>query len=180
MVDLIWMSHSNICDGIKIFTCYITIHQFIKSVYFASIMFIYLGNFAIFHAKMALGYFAKGILQNFAYFPTKFMFHVKCTSILYYVGVLSNHCIKYYACCMFALANYFFCGIFISKCQTLYFMQCLAVLFNNKCVLLQRTLILSEWCFFESNILLFCSQPHIIACIMYFVGVPIYANIQIN
>ena len=52
-------------------------------------------------------------------------------------------------------------------------MQCLAFLFNNKCVLLQRTLILSEWCFFESNILLFCSQPCIIACIMDFVGVQI-------
>ena len=103
--------------------------------------------------------------------------YVSCQMCFYFVlclcSIKSLHKIKFYAFCMFALANYFFCGIFISKCQILCYMQCLAVLFNNKCVLLQRTLILSEWCFFESNILLFCSQPCIIACIMYFVGVQI-------
>ena len=142
-----------------------------KLVYFASIMFIYLGNFTVFPAKMALGYFAKGILQNFTYFPTKFMFHVKCASTFYYVCVLSSHCIKLNFMPLVCLLLFY--GISISKCPILCYMQCLAVLFNNKCVLLQRTLILSEWCFFESNILLFCSQPCIIACIMYFVGVQI-------
>ena len=34
-----------------------TIHQFIKSVYFTTIMFIYLGNFAVFSAKVVLGLF---------------------------------------------------------------------------------------------------------------------------
>ena len=94
---------------------------------------------------------------------------------MYYICVLLNHCIKlkFYACCMFALANYVFCGIFIPKCQIPCYMQCPAFMFNNICVLLQRTPIWFVWSIFESNILLFCSQPHIITCIMYFVGVQI-------
>ena len=48
-----------------------------------------------------------------------------------------------------------------------------AFMFKYKCVLLQRTPIWFVWSIFESNILLFCSQPHVITCIMYFVGVQI-------
>ena len=85
------------------------------------------------------------------------------------IFVLAKYCIKLnfmpFAC--------LFCGIFISKCQIPCYMQCLAFLFNNQCVLLQRTLILWEWCFFESNIFLFHSQPRIFTCIMHFVGVQI-------
>ena len=67
----------------------------IKAVCFVSIMVVYLGNFAIYLAKISFCCFAKCILWNFPYFPTKFIyFIVKCTSILYYVCVLSNHCIK--------------------------------------------------------------------------------------
>ena len=61
--------------------------------------------------KWFWGYFAKGILAKFHLFP-----HKNCT---YYCCVLLHHCIKlkFYAFCMFALANYVFCGIFIPKCQ---------------------------------------------------------------
>ena len=63
--------------------------------------------------KWFWGYFAKGIWWNFTYFPTK----IVC--FMYSICVLLNHCIKlkFYAFCMFALANYVFCGIFIPKCQ---------------------------------------------------------------
>ena len=61
--------------------------------------------------KWFWGYFAKGIWQNFTYFPTKIIYII--------VVFLLHHCIKlkFYAFCVFALANYVFCGIFIPKCQ---------------------------------------------------------------
>ena len=40
----------------------ISLPEVVNSVCFASIMFVYLGNFTVFPAKVALGYFAKGIL----------------------------------------------------------------------------------------------------------------------
>ena len=43
----------------------------------------------------AFPYFAKGIFQNFAYFPTKFaLFHVKCYFALYSVCILSCYYIE--------------------------------------------------------------------------------------
>ena len=109
--------------------------------------------------------------------PQKKIWYVSCQMYFYFVlclcSIKSLHKIKILCLLHVCLVNCLFYGIFISKCQILCYMQCLAVWFNNKCVLFQRTLILSEWCFFESNILLFCSQPCIIACIMYFVGVQI-------
>ena len=125
--------------------------------------------------KLGLGYFAKGILQNFIYFPTKFICFMSnvllfCIMFVFYQIICIKLNFMSFAC---LLSKLLFCGIFISKCQILCYMQCLAFLFNNKCVLLQRTLILCGWCFFENNILLFCSQPRIIACIMDFFGVQI-------
>ena len=46
--------------------------------------------------KLAFGYFAKGILQNFGYFPTKFVYFISIIPlfVLYHVCVLSKYCIK--------------------------------------------------------------------------------------
>ena len=162
------ISHQTFAKSV-LFTIF-TIHQFIKSVYFTTIMFIYLGNFALFSLqKWFWGYFAKGIWQNFAYCSTKII------RFMYSCSIKSLHKIKILCLlCMFALANYFFCGTFHSKMSNsgLHVMPSM-FMFNNKCVLLQRTPIWFVWCIFESNILLFCSQPRIITCLMYFVGVQI-------
>ena len=79
-------SLSNLC-----FFIIFTIHQFIKSVYFTTIMFIYLGNFTIFPAKVAPGLLCWGYFVKFHLFPPKS--HVMLN--VYYICVLSNHCIKY-------------------------------------------------------------------------------------
>ena len=97
-----------------------------------------------------------------------FMSNVLLFSIMFVF--YSNHCIKIKIFMPFAclLSKLFILWHFHFKMSNSVLHAMSSVLFNNKCVLLQRTLILSEWCFFESNILLFCSQPCIIACIMYF------------
>ena len=77
-----------------------------------------------------------------------------------YCCVPLNHCIKlkFYAFCVFAVANYVFCGIFITKCQIPCYMYCPAFMFNYKCVLLQRTPICLLWCSLKA--IFSCFVPH--------------------
>ena len=93
-----------------------------------------------FPAKSGFGLLCYGYFVKFHLFSHKIhMFHVKYTSILYYVCVLPNHCIKLnFMPVVCLLSKLLFCGIFMSKCQILCYMQCLAFLFNNKCVLLEE------------------------------------------
>ena len=73
----------------------ISLPKVVKSMCFASIMFIYLGNFAVFPAKISFWLLCQGYFAKFHLFPHKIhIFYVKCTSILYYVCVLSKYCIK--------------------------------------------------------------------------------------
>ena len=161
----------------KEFACFLTIlHQSSQICVFDSLAFGCLGNFTIFLSKISIWLHFKRNLVKIQLFPNKIcLFLVKYIFcfVLCLTFVILLHKIKFYAPLCFCLANHIFCGIFISKCQNICYMQCLAFLFNNNCVLLQRTLISFEWCFFESNVFLFCSQPHIFACIMDFVGVQI-------
>ena len=73
---------------------------------------IFWGNLPIFHTKVA--FFGATLLRVFGE-----ILLISPQKSLYYCCVPLNHCIKlkFYAFCVFALANYVFCGIFIPKCQ---------------------------------------------------------------
>ena len=86
-------------------------------MYFTSNMFLYWGNLPIFSYKsgLSLGLTLLRVFGEISLIsPQK-----SPQNRIYYCCVPLNQCIKlkFYAFCVFALANYVFCGIFIPKCQ---------------------------------------------------------------
>ena len=139
-------------------------------MYFTSIMFIYIGEISPFS------------LQKWSTLLRVFGEISLISPQKSYICVPLNHCIKlkFYAFCMFALANCVFCGIFIPKCQIPCYIQCLAFMFNNICVLLQGTPICLLWCSLKAIFFCFALNHTLlhVSCIL--LVSKFNANMQIN
>ena len=123
--------------------CFLTFpYQKLSNLCVLEVLCSYIWEISLFSMqKSAFSYFAKGILCNFTYFPTKFVyFYVKYTSILYYVCVLSKYCIKLnFMPFLYLLSKLFILWHFHSKVSKSWLSKLSCMFNHSKCVLLSRS-----------------------------------------